>query len=110
MAAPTKLSMKSGSGRSAGSRCTYVASVNAGEWCPSSICTCLARRTRGEAASVSAKCQRPFVARRPSESHLRADNSFHITRTTRPVQAGHNRNRPVTPEVAGSLLSLGSAD
>jgi hypothetical protein len=39
-------SKKVGSGRSAGSRCTYRASVKAGEWCPSHTWTCLALQLR----------------------------------------------------------------
>ena len=48
---------KVGSGRSSGSRCTYAASVNAGEWWPSHAWTCSAFRP--ERKSVVAHVWRP---------------------------------------------------
>jgi hypothetical protein len=45
---PVSASRKPASGRSSESRWTYVASVKAGEWCPSHTCTCFCVQPRPE--------------------------------------------------------------
>jgi hypothetical protein len=48
-----------GSGRSSGSRCTYVSSVKAGEWWPSHACTCLTLPPSRKSA-VAHVCRKPW--------------------------------------------------